>query len=358
MQIFGKNIGREELLAKIGDIDHLGGVRSFIFNDGPSKDIRAFNVRNASGISLNILLDRGMDIPELFYKEIPISFTTPIRSVSPYFFDNKGDGFLRSFFGGFLTTCGITYMGEPCVDKGEELGLHGRISNTPAENVFSIGEWKQDNYRIIISGKMRDTKLYGNHLELQRTFTIPMDEPKIYINDVIENIGFRTSPVMILYHFNFSYPLLDKESELVIGKSKVTPSDYGDSKKDLKKHNRFSEPIENLNAQVFFHDIEPDEKNYCNVALINKLFNNGHGIGVWLRYDESSLPYLIQWKHLERGEYVCGLEPANSLVRGRSIEREKGTLKFLKPGEKLSFNLEMKILETNSDIEKFIKKYC
>ena len=58
-----------------------------------------------------------------------------------------------------------------------------------------------------------------------------------------------------------------------------------------------------------------------------------------------------------QGEYVCGIEPAGSLVRGRKIEREKGTLKFIKPGEKIDYRLEFNILTSNEDIKKFEKKY-
>ena len=57
------------------------------------------------------------------------------------------------------------------------------------------------------------------------------------------------------------------------------------------------------------------------------------------------------------GEYVCGIEPANSLVRGRNIERQKKTLKFIKPGEKISYRLEFNILESKKDIDIFRKNF-
>ena len=205
---------------------------------------------------------------------------------------------------------------------------------------------------------MRETKLYGSYLELIRNYVVLMDQPKINITDTIENIGFRTAPVMILYHFNLGYPLLDENTELLSGKSKVTPTDYGDSKKDFKQYDKFSFPIKDYDFQVFYHDIEPDADNYSNVALVNKSYNNGQGIGIRLRYNKDSLPYLIQWKYLAEGEYVCGLEPANSLVRGRNIEREEGNLKTLEPGEKITFNLEIKILESNQEIYRFRKENC
>ncbi|MBC7334516.1 MAG: DUF4432 family protein, partial [Actinobacteria bacterium] len=71
-----------------------------------------------------------------------------------------------------------------------------------------------------------------------------------------------------------------------------------------------------------------------------------------------TLPHLIQWKQMGEGEYVCGLEPANSLVRGRKIERQEGNLKFIKPGEKVNFKVEINILTSNKEIRSFESKYC
>ena len=57
------------------------------------------------------------------------------------------------------------------------------------------------------------------------------------------------------------------------------------------------------------------------------------------------------------GEYVCGIEPCNSLVGGRKAEREKGTLKFIEPGERINYRLEFNILKSSKDIEEFKSKF-
>lgn len=31
---------------------------------------------------------------------------------------------------------------------------------------------------------------------------------------------------------------------------------------------------------------------------------------------------------MDMGEYICGMEPCNSFVDGRKVEKENGTLKF------------------------------
>lgn len=61
-------------------------------------------------------------------------FYHPNGIVAPLF-ESQGNGFLRSFYAGLLTTCGLSYIGTPCEDEGETLGLHGRLAATPAEEV-------------------------------------------------------------------------------------------------------------------------------------------------------------------------------------------------------------------------------
>lgn len=204
---------------------------------------------------------------------------------------------------------------------------------------------------------MRETKFFGSYLELTRKITVYMDRPTILIEDVVENIGYRESPIMILYHFNFSYPVLDKNAKVLHGKTKIFPSDDG-SKKGLDKYNRFSDPVLGFAPQVFYHDIEADKEGNSNIALVNPDFNNGNGIGLWIKYNKNNLPYLVQFKSMANGEYGCSLEPANSFVRGRKTEREEGNLRFIKPGEKINYKLEINILKSNKDIKKISDNFC
>ena len=41
------------------------------------------------------------------------------------------------------------------------------------------------------------------------------------------------------------------------------------------------------------------------------------------------------------GLYVVGLEPANCHVEGRAVERERGTLQIMQPGEVRRYHLEI-----------------
>lgn len=54
--------------------------------------------------------------------------------------------------------------------------MHGRIGNTPAEEVCHCGTWKGGVYEMQLSGKMREGVLYEEALELKRTITVKAGE--------------------------------------------------------------------------------------------------------------------------------------------------------------------------------------
>ncbi len=356
MKIFGKDISKKELIRRIGDISQLGGIKYYEFLDGRSKGIRAVDIKTPAGIDMTILIDRGLDISYLSYKSVPFGWRSATKEISPFYYDPRGLEFFWSFYGGLLTTCGLDNIGGPCTDDSEELGLHGRISNIAAENVAYDIDCKDNDYVAWVKGKLREVKVFGDKLELRRKIITWFDKTKILIEDNIENIGHVRSPIMILYHINIGYPVLDRNSELIEARAKIIANDE-ESEKGLKNYFKFGEPESNGKMQVYFHDIEPDEEGFSNIALVNKEFNNGEGIGIWVRFEKKNLPYLIQWKNLGEGEYVCGIEPANSLVRGRDVERKEGTLKFIDPQEKFNYKVELNILKDKKDIESFMKKF-
>jgi hypothetical protein len=357
MKIFGTGASKKEILEKIGDISQLGGIKYYEFIDGVSRGVRAIDLKSPCGLDMTILPDRGMDISNLSYKSIPISWKSATRETSPVYYESRGIEWLRTFYGGLVTTCGLTTMGPPSIDNGEELGLHGRIANTSAENVIADGKWENDTYIMCAQGKVREARVFGDKLQLERKITTWMDTPRVVLEDTVENIGHNRSPLMILYHVNIGYPVVDNGAELLEAKAKVIPRD-GEAKKGFDDYNKFSEPIKGFKEQCYFHDIEADEDGNSNIAIVNRDFNNGKGIGIWMKFNKDNLPMLTQWKQMGMGEYVCGIEPCNSPVGGRKAERESGNLKFIEPGEKVSFRLEFNILKSNEDIDKFKKNFC
>ena len=119
----------------IGHENQIYGVEEMRLVGGKADGMRILNVRNASGLEFTVSLDRCADISRLNFKGDNMGYFAPCGYVAPQYYDDKGAGFLKSFTAGFVTTCGLTAVGNPCTDDGEELPLHGTISHVPAENV-------------------------------------------------------------------------------------------------------------------------------------------------------------------------------------------------------------------------------
>ncbi len=357
MKLFGKEMSQQEILDRVGDISQLGGIKSYDMNDGFSRGVRAIDVKTTAGLDMTVLADRCLDISYLSYKSIPISWRSAVPITHPSYFESKWDVWLRTFYGGLFTTCGLTYFGFPSVDEGTEYNIHGRAANLPGYNICHETVWEDDTYKFNISGKAREVKHGGDKLELTRKITTIMDEPKIMIEDRVKNIGSKKSPIMMLYHFNIGYPIIDEDSKLIEPKANVFTKDET-SKKGFANYTNFAAPASGYENELYFHEINPDIEGYGNIAIVNEGFNNGEGIGIWLRYKQDTLPCLTQWKLLSNGgEYVCGLEPGNNFVTSREEARLQDTLNYLLPDEEKCFKLEFTILTGNKDINDFKAKF-
>merc|ERR1711881_634286 len=108
---------------------------------------------------------------------------------------------------------------------GELLGLHGRVSNIPATNVWADTRWEGDRYSIWVQGKVRETSVFGTNLERTRRITTELGSNSVKIEDIIENIGWQQSPLMILFHINVGWPILGANSELIAPSERVSPRD-------------------------------------------------------------------------------------------------------------------------------------
>jgi len=349
-RIYNKKYSREELLKRVGTIHQVYYNRIFELIEGKEKGVRGIDIRNSSGLNFIVLFDRGMDIPYAEYKGIPLGWNSHIGYVAPSFYEPEKDEWLRGYFGGLLTTCGLTYMGAPDVDLGEELGLHGRISYTPAER-YSVEEyWNGDEYFIQVSGVLREAKVFGPNIVLERKVRTRMGSKKIIIEDVVRNEGWEPQPLMILYHINIGFPILDEGSRLVSTTTKIVARD-DEARKGQEEYDLFHGPVKGYKEKVYFHDLETDNEGYAYAAIIND--DLYEGMGVYVKFNKKTLKRFVQWKMLGEGLYVVGIEPANSFVMGRSWERKMGTLEYIEPQKEKKFYVEIGVLEGREEISKF-----
>lgn len=337
---------KQALERKTGSTAQVMGIRDCILQGGKAHGTRAIELYNTSGLSLTVLPDRGMDISDLRCNGLNLSFLSKTGiTASPYFAEDGARGFFRSFFAGFLTTCGLTYMGSACQDNGEQLGLHGVISNTPAEEVCPQTKWVNSKPLLTVSGKVKQARVFGENLVLQRSVTLDGEKNCFIIEDQVENLDFSPAPLMLLYHMNFGYPLLSPSCQLYIPSYKVSPRD-DESQTGLSTYAKISEPIDGAKEQVFYHKIQPDRNQKANVMLVNRKLNTG----VKISYDPEVLPFFTQWKCMKSGEYVLGLEPGTCHVSGRAQAKIDGSLRYLQPGETKRVRIEVLVLTSSAEI--------
>jgi hypothetical protein len=344
------NFNKRQILRYVGDYSQLFGIKEYTLSGGKSKGVKAFDVRNGSGLEFTVLADRCLDIAGLSFNGTNCSYTSKTGIVAPEYYEEDRTGFLRSFSAGFLTTCGLRNVGSPCEVNGEPFSLHGRISNSPAEEVCATTEWVDNVPVLTISGKMRETRLFGENLILRRKITCKFGENKITIQNMVENLGFRKEALMLLFHFNMGYPLLDEDAVLVTPPVKLTPRDQ-EAEKGKTTYGQSQKPTHDYQEQVFYHNLKGDQNGATSVALINKKLE----LGVAIHFNKNQLFNFTQWKQMGEGDYVMGLEPCNCYVGGRADPLNEGMLEYLDPGEIRNFDLTIELLNGMDEINTLFK---
>ncbi len=357
MEIHGIEMTPDTLRRRIGNMDQVAGVRIVLLDEGNERPARAALFHTGSGLEFTVLLDRCMDIPSARYQGKAMGWRSTVGDVAPAYYEAAGIRWLRSYFGGLLSTCGLGNVGAPdpeSVFNGQ--GLHGRIGNTPAKNLKVTQEWRDGDYILSVSGVMRETVLFGENLTLTRTVYTKMGEKRFWIQDVIANEGFREAPLMLLYHCNIGWPALDEGSVILAPSRFVAPRD-DEARNGVKCWNRIDPPTRGYAEKVYYHDMQPERDGSVTTAIVNNRFNSGDGFGVYVRYNKRELPRFVQWKMMGEQDYVVGLEPCNCGVEGRQADESRGLLHRLAPGEKRTFNLEFGAINTREEL-KSIRAAC
>ena len=344
---------RRYLMSRMGDISQLAGCKRYEFIDGKAKGVEAVDFKTGSGFNFTVLPGRGMDIAWAEYKGLPISYMSKTGITAPAFYEPEGLNWLRSFFAGLLTTCGLSNVGWPSKHESSILGeikhgLHGRISNCPAENVCVKQGWEDDDFHMSVSGQMREAMLHEENMVIEREISTSLGAKAIKLSDRIENLGFEAKPLMLLYHINFGYPLLDQGSKIVCRSQNI------ETKHGQVSGDDFSEiqaPSRRAKEKVYFHDLTSNEDDTCFVAIVNKKLE----FGAYIKFNKLQLPKFTQWKQLSEAEYVTGLEPGNCIPIGLDEWRNKGDIEILEPGERKNIDIEIGLLTDNEEISNFEK---
>jgi galactose mutarotase-like enzyme len=343
---------------KLSHPAQLGGIETAVLDNGAGRGTRIAWINTGTGLRYKVVLDRALDIADAFYNQHSLAWLSHSGITSPEPFTERGLDWLRTFNGGLLTTCGLTHVGGPEQDAYSERGLHGQISNIPAEIESIIQpDPMTGKLDMSITGRMRETKVFGPSLELKRTISGTLGQPVIRIHDEVINRANTPAPHMLLYHFNFGWPLVDEGTKLIWqGKWQAREGGInGDIFREGYDFYTCPAPLDahsGTGEAVAFINPTPNNSGQCTAGLYNPKL----GFSVAMRFQKAQLPWLTNWQHWGKGEYVTGIEPGTHPPIGQANAREQKSLLFLEPGESRRYDVEIEVLSAPEQINQFLNQ--
>lgn len=316
------------------------GAEKYILQEGKGDCMHFLYIRNGLGLTAWLSLDRAGDISRLEVNGKNIGYFSPCGYVSPKYYDRStSEGFLRNFTAGFFTTCGLFCLGEACVDDGEQLPMHGNISNIPATLLAT--EESEDGLTVKL--RVTDAVLFGRKLVLDRIYNFSYKENRITLDDKVTNIADKETSFAVMYHCNMGYPLLSENSIVKIPNNGVH---FMTKRSEEEKETAFimEKPQSGYTECCYCYDVTETEGK----AKVG-IFNPDIKCGMVMTYDKKTLPCFTEWKMMGKYDYVLGLEPGTSIPDSRNILREKGTLEFLSPEQSREMHLEFKFIADEKD---------
>ncbi len=328
------------LRSRVGSLDQLARVERVVEDDGPGRGARRVRLVDSAGLDVDVHVDRCLDLGAASYRGVPLAWRSPAGYVAPGLVGPGTEGWLRSFAGGLLTTCGLDTFGAPSEDDGQEFPLHGRIGATPAAEVSTWARVVDGDYELGVSGVVRQSRLFGADLVLRRRITTRMGSGRLLLEDTVTNDGFSPTPHMMLYHCNLGWPLLDQGAEIDVPGARTSPRDEA-AARGMDTWSRPGPPQQDFGEQVFRHDLPATE------VAVATVRNPRLGLELQIEVSADTLPHLYQWTMTGMGTYALGLEPANcGGIEGRRAARDAGVLVSLDAGESRHYRVAVTVRPT------------
>ena len=317
----------DEARRRVGALEQFARIDSFIEADGIARGARRLRVVTGGGLEFELHPDRALDIGQVTIDGIPLAWMESDGIAAPGFVDPHE--WLRTFDGGFLTTCGLDTFGPPSIDEGVSLGQHGRVSGIPAR----LTRCDVVNDVLTIESIVRQSAVFGENLVLRRRINSAIGSTTIRVHDTVTNEGPVDSPHMMMYHANVGWPLVDENAELDVASREVVPRDDV-AARGLDRWNRFEPPTPDRRDEVSIHSF--DEHGPVEARMLNRPL----GLELTVGFDTRQLPWLCEWKFMRDNTYVVGIEPVNSpATGGRAQARADGQLPILRAGESVAYDL-------------------
>jgi hypothetical protein len=298
-------------------------------------------------IRVGILLDKGADVFEFYYKPMDIDFMwqSPIEMRKPFVATSAlpEGAFHDYFYGGWqevLPSAG--WAEDPYL--GTFQGLHGEVSLLP----FEASVIEDAEARVALRVR---TRTYRSPLTLERTMSLEKGRPVLFIKEKLVNESQGEFAIMWGHHPAFGEPFLDEHCVVQAPAKSVEVLAFhknglwepgGDYEYPMVPNRRTGKPedISKVRSRdtksvdvVFFKDLADGWYGITNTKL---------KLGFGMAWDTKLFQYLWMWQVYGGHDdypwygrtYNCALEPFTSYPpAGVKNAIENGTARIMKPGE-------------------------
>jgi len=329
-------------------------IEQKVLHGGKQEGSKLLVIRSQDGLTITLIPTRGMNLLRVEGFGTRLGWDSPVKEVvNPAFINlesRNGLGWLEGF-NEMMVRCGYEWTGHPVNDKGRIYTLHGKAGNTPVSQL-EVEVADAAPHEIRIRGLIKESTFKKADLQTWTELRYVPGSNQFSLHDVLTNHSDYPHDYEIIYHSNFSTPILEEGARFMAPMSGISPfNDY--AKAGLKNWQTYQGPTKDFDEMVF--NIKPlsDKNHQTVVAVVNKAGNKGASI----QFDTQQLPLLTLWKNtdtLKQG-YVTGIEPGTNYAYPVTIEREQKRVKQLAPGASATFDLTYTLLH-NSDQVNAVEK--
>lgn len=340
-------IGSDALKIK----DQHFSIEQSVLHGGRQEGSKIITITSQNGLKIVLSPSRGMNLLHVTGKDIRLGWHSPVDEVvnpNTINLESRGGvGWLEGF-NEMMVRCGYEWTGHPVVDKGMIYTLHGRAGNTPASKVV-VDVSETAPYQISVRGLLKENSFKKSNLETWTELRYVPGSESFTVHDVLTNKSDYARDYQIIYHSNFSTPILEQGARFVAPVKDISPfNDY--AKAGLKDWQTYQGPTKDFDEMVFNLTPYADTQGKTLAAL----FNRAGDKGVSIDFDTRQLPVLTLWKNTDtvKQGYVTGIEPGTSYAYPVTIEREQGRVKQLQPGQSTEFELTYSLLSSADAVQK------
>lgn len=330
-------------------------IEQKVLHGGRQEGSKIITISSKNGLTITLSPTRGMNLLHVEGFGSRMGWDSPVKEVvNPAFINlesRNGLGWLEGF-NEMMVRCGYEWTGHPVTADGQIYTLHGKAGNTPASQV-EVEVADAAPHEIRIRGLIKESTFKKADLQTMTELRYVPGSNSFSLHDVLTNHADYPHDYQIIYHSNFSTPILEEGARFLAPMTAISPfNDY--AKAGLKTWQTYAGPTKGFDEMVF--NIRPiaggDHKTLA--AIVNKAGDKGAAI----EFDTRQLPVLTLWKNtdtLKQG-YVTGIEPGTSYAYPVTIEREQKRVKQLQPGESTRFDLTYTLLHDSKQVADVEKK--